>query len=47
MWRSDVVFNFIHDHHNELKDTAVLLDLNMPVMDGFQVLENLVSHKLK
>jgi CheY-like chemotaxis protein len=47
--RSDVAFNFIHDHHNELKDTVVLLDLNMPVMDGFQVLENLksVSHKLK
>jgi CheY-like chemotaxis protein len=28
---------------------VALLDLNMPVMDGFQVLENLnsISHKLK
>jgi CheY-like chemotaxis protein len=33
----------------ELENTVPLLDLNMPVMDGFQVLENLISisHTLK
>jgi CheY-like chemotaxis protein len=47
-FKSDVAFNFIHDNFSELENT-VLLDLNMPVMDGFQVLENLISisHILK
>jgi CheY-like chemotaxis protein len=41
-FKSDVAFNFIHDNFSELENT-VLLDLNMPVMDGFQVLENLLQ----
>ena len=47
--KSDVAFDFIRKNANELENTILLLDLNMPVMDGFQVLEslNLVSHKLK
>jgi CheY-like chemotaxis protein len=47
--KSDVAFNFIHDNFSELKNTVLLLDLNMPVMDGFQILENLISisHTLK
>lgn len=47
--KSDVAFDFINDNSNELENTVILLDLNMPVMDGFQVLENLntISHTLK
>jgi CheY-like chemotaxis protein len=47
--KSDVAFDFIHRNSQELAETVVLLDLNMPVMDGFQVLESLngISHKLK
>jgi CheY-like chemotaxis protein len=47
--KSDVAFDFIHRNSQELGETVVLLDLNMPVMDGFQVLENLkaISHNLK
>ena len=47
--KSDIAFNFIHNNFNELEGTVILLDLNMPVMDGFQVLENLnaISHNLK
>jgi CheY-like chemotaxis protein len=47
--KSDAAFNFIQDNSNGLEDTVVLLDLNMPVMDGFQVLESLksISHNLK
>lgn len=47
--KSDVAFDFIRKNANELDNTILLLDLNMPVMDGFQVLEslNLFSHKLK
>lgn len=41
--KSDVAFNFIHDNSRELVNTVILLDLNMPVMDGFQVLEKLNS----
>jgi FixJ family two-component response regulator len=42
-FKSDVAFNFIHDNFSELENTVLLLDLNMPVMDGFQVLENLIQ----
>ncbi|MEZ7505132.1 response regulator [Flavobacterium sp. Arc2] len=47
--RSDVAFNFIHHNVRDLENTVILLDLNMPVMDGFQFLENLnsFSHNLK
>jgi CheY-like chemotaxis protein len=47
--KSDVACDFIQGNSRELEDTVVLLDLNMPVMDGFQVLENLntISHNLK
>jgi len=47
--RADVAFNFILQNVSELENTFILLDLNMPVMDGFQVLENLnsFSHNLK
>lgn len=47
--KSDVAFDFIRKNANELENTILLLDLNMPVMDGFQVLEslNLFSHKIK
>jgi FixJ family two-component response regulator len=48
-FKSDVAFNFIHDNFSELENTVPIIDLNMPVMDGFQVLENLISisHTLK
>ena len=48
-FKSDVAFNFIHDNFSELENTVLLLDLHMPVMDGFQILENLISisHTLK
>ena len=47
--KSDVAFNFIRQNVSELENTVILLDLNMPVMDGFQVLEKLstISHNLK
>jgi CheY-like chemotaxis protein len=46
--QSDAAFDFIQDNFNALQDTVVLLDLNMPVMDGFQVLEKLrvIPHNL-
>jgi CheY-like chemotaxis protein len=48
-FRPEVAVDFIKDNCNSLLDTVVLLDLNMPVMDGFQVLESLksISHNLK
>lgn len=47
--KSDVAVKYIQENSNELANTVVLLDLNMPVMDGFQVLEilNLIPTKLK
>jgi CheY-like chemotaxis protein len=47
--KSDVASDFLHGNAHVLVDTVVLLDLNMPVMDGFQLLErlNTISHKLK
>ena len=47
--KSDVAYDFIQGNFHGLAETVVLLDLNMPVMDGFQVLENLntISHNLK
>jgi len=46
--QSDAAFDFIQDNFNALQDTVILLDLNMPVMDGFQVLEKLlaITHNL-
>lgn len=48
-FKPEVAVDFIRGNSNALLDTVVLLDLNMPVMDGFQVLENLnaISHNLK
>ncbi|UQD55259.1 response regulator [Flavobacterium sp. K5-23] len=47
--KSDVALNFINENCGRLENTVILLDLNMPVMDGFQLLERLnsFSHNLK
>lgn len=43
-WNGKELMNYIHEAIEEVESLLILLDINMPVMDGWEVLEKINLH---